>query len=296
MKKTIALLMFFTMIFFTSCGIKTDSNASTDVSDTMNDIEVLFSGEVSDSGSYTIINEYEPWSNENLLVHDREGAPSEMTVVFNGKEYAGKYSLSANAYYADHVYDHYDFDGGWFVLDPKNKELKEISLPNSGKGNLKAKDLEGEAKSLAAQYIDIDEYELSITEEYPPLIEFSFKKTVHGQNTSAILIITYGSNGELANFGLSMCDEFDKALAKYSDDELSQLIDRYTSQDALELVKEKLDSCCGNYYNFDIRNKVLFVMDTGDLAMVYEIVVDYRTDEEDGSYSIESEEINIILH
>ena len=182
------------------------------------------------------------------------------------------------------------------MLDPKNKELKEISLPNSGKGNLKAKDLEGEAKSLAAQYIDIDEYELSITEEYPPLIEFSFKKTVHGQNTSAILIITYGSNGELANFGLSMCDEFDKALAKYSDDELSQLIDRYTSQDALELVKEKLDSCCGNYYNFDIRNKVLFVMDTGDLAMVYEIVVDYRTDEEDGSYSIESEEINIILH
>lgn len=156
--------------------------------------------------------------------------------------------------------------------------------------------MEEEAKALAAQYINIDEYELSITEEYPPLIEFSFKKIVHGQKTSAMLIISYGSNGELANFGLSMCDEFDEALAKYSDDELSHLIDRYTSEDALEMIKEKIKSCCGDYYNYDIRDSVLFVMDSGDLAMVYEIVVDYRTDDADGSYSIESEEINIILH
>ena len=285
MRKLIAVILAICMIFgLCSCGAYGSSQGR--------DRRLVareISGVLSDSIYGGVhVNEYDQWSYEKMNMHENKNAPRTMTVSFDGIEYTGTYTHSVVDTYNNYESDEYIFGrGGWFKVISGTNKVHQIVLPlpeppagdavESGKGRAKAME-------IAGNYIDINEYELTVESNIYYDV-YRFKKQIDGV-ICANLAVLMEKDGDLSAFDYLIVDEYNEIRAKYSDTEIKEAIARLTSEEADKLCEAKIEKA----YSYDnmlsresnLLYRYLVLLDDGSLGIMNEFDVNITIPTDDG--------------
>ncbi len=167
--------------------------------------------DAADGGKHA--SEFELWSAENQNSHQDSAAPETISVTFNGKTYNGSYLRSYTTppnLYASH---RYKADGAFFTINGDTNELSTI-LPAWEPLMLASKSREeccAMADAIVANYIDIADYKLEITESSihsNVIYDFHYYREVSGYRTADSLNISIDGNGNVVYFGMQMIGSF----------------------------------------------------------------------------------------
>lgn len=222
MKKCVALILSFLLVL-ACCGC--NNHSAKDVAcyllSSSNSLAV-------DASKYlTDASESKWW---NGIGFQSDSAKKEMTVEFQGKTYTGSYSCSYYDTYNSFATDYYDGEDGLeFGINAVNGKLVYINLKTLSffeeepllpeKPGIEDESAEI-AKEVAAQFVDISEYEFvsSYVTPYQPdegqepsmsFYTYTYWKIINGERSSAYVTVQVTSKGNIASVVVGDTDAFE---------------------------------------------------------------------------------------
>ena len=231
--------------------------------------EISAAADQSDTGTHT--GAYSLWTGAQCAMDQDPSAPRSRAISFDGISYTGSYWYSTTELYDTYASDFYQFDGGWFSVRAGTEELASLALLTPPQGdNLYQWEIQAEAVRLAEQYIDPADYQLTASFD-GTIHTFRFRRMVGTLPTCAEVSVGIYADGTLGTFCRKMTGEMDAALERIGFGAAETLAGRLSSQEALQAVEKKLNQTYSQLDAFDMDEKTLVLLETGDLGLACRI-------------------------
>ncbi|MCD7943966.1 MAG: hypothetical protein LUH43_03635 [Clostridia bacterium] len=227
--------------------------------------------------------DYSLWSNENTSRYANLSAPETYTVTFDGTEYEGEYLYSYIYGYNTYVSDYYDIDNGKFAVNAQSGEIVYMQRFYDGDDNENACVYTVEqcteiATSFAEEYIDVDEYEIKIIET-SLFTGCYFIKTIDGiESWDQIGVVVSKVVGKVELFMCGMLSSYDASTASTAS--LTDSVSALTSENATSALETKLDAIYGEYKSYEVQNRILAKLASGDVCLISYVSVEVNEGDE----------------
>ena len=213
-----------------------------------------------------------PWKTANI---DSQSSSPEKTktIIFDGKTYTGNYIYSSTDRFNTHRSNYYEFDGGHFSVNESTNKMDSIVFTVLDAGKVSSTDCESEAFRIASQYININDYELSVTsDEFNH--GFQFVRYIDGVETGARLSVIISTTGKLHGMNYTMIDELDAYIKEHGRSDMEATVNLFSSKSSKSLVEKIIDENYDNNAGCSIPSGIRIVSTDGQLGMYYEVKVD----------------------
>lgn len=241
-------------------------------------------------GTYEALytHEFQIWSTELVNSFESTNASKTLDVEFDGNTYSGEYAYSVFFEFDTYRTDFYNMEQGWFEVNSSNNKITDIVFTNtSDGGSITAEECEAEALRIANQFIDVSKYEMTVkTDEF--FHSFSFEMKIAGLNTCARCYMLFSKSGELVEFSLSMTDEMEEILDSGNINAAERNVKWLTSEGAEFVLANKIRISNPNMDKYEIIDKTVILLENGEVAVAYTVVITEFDVEEDTGYVIES--------
>ena len=295
MKKliTLALIMLFLISLFSGCSQKQKTpnpniNTDPDVNSAADAFTLYNVSEEKDTAGENSSVENSPlWTLTKSTAQGNDAAQS-ITVTFDGKSYTGEYWYSAVMRHTPYTSHYYLFPEGWFSVKSTTAEVDCIlfALPSQTSGNKSAEDCKATAVTLASQYINVDDYKLTI-ETTENLHAYSFERYVEDMRTEAYLSVGIDKDGKVVSFSFGSTKELDAALAKMDKEELKERLALYTSDEVVSAIRKEQIELSEKDAQIKLSDPCMVVLENGDIGVMYDVTIDVVEQKEDGEMHME---------
>ncbi|MCD7783732.1 MAG: hypothetical protein LUI15_07605 [Firmicutes bacterium] len=227
--------------------------------------------------------DYSLWSDENTSRYANLSAPETYTVTFDGTEYEGEYLYSYIYGYNTYTSDYYDIDNGKFAVNAQSGEIVYMQRFYDGDDNENACVYTVEqcteiATSFAEEYIDVDEYEIKIIET-SLFTGCYFIKTIDGiESWDQIGVVVSKVVGKVELFMCGMLSSYDASTASTAS--LTDSVSALTSENATSALETKLDAIYGEYESYEVQNRILAKLASGDVCLISYVSVEVNEGDE----------------
>ena len=215
-------------------------------------------------------------------------APQIITVTFDGKSYTGEYWYSAVMRHAPYTSYYYLFSEGWFSVKSTTAEVDSIvfALPSQASENKSAEECKATAVTLASQYINVDDYKLTIetTENFHA---YSFERYVEDMRTESYLSVTIDKEGKIVSFSFGSTKELDAALAKLDKEGLKERLALYTSDEVVSAIRKEQIELSEKDVQIKLGDPFIVVLENSDIGVMYDVTTDVIEQNEDGELHTE---------
>ena len=247
----------------------------------------------SDSGNISVEQVGDiPWKTAST---DTQSAVPEKTktIIFDGKSYTGNYIYSSTNRFNTHMSNYYEFDGGHFSVSESSNKLDSIVFTVLDAGESSSAECETEALRIASQYINIDDYKLSVTsDEFNH--GFQFVRYINGVETGARFSVIMSTTGKLHGMNYTMIDELEECIKDKGLSQIEATASLFSSKSSESLVQKTIDDNYDNNAGYSIPNGILIVSTDGQLGMYYEVKIDLAP-VKDGEYLMQSSAIAQVI-
>lgn len=216
---------------------------------------------------------YPFWSHENRAGHLDESAPQTMTITFNGQTYTGTYDetyVRRYATYLEHVYRFENARGyaSEFTVHAETDELMYIRFDSASELKISEEKAEKIAFAVADQYINRDEYILTV-EKSDLAIRYHYDKYIGGVKTSEYFIVSVTGEGEILDISKCNLGAFPSEQEKLSAGNL-QKFETLSKDIGKKFAIEQAEKICTGYVaDKMIEEKKLVALENGEIGMVY---------------------------
>ena len=128
-------------------------------------------------------------------------------------------------------------------------------------------------EAVADRYIDRSEFELEKEEGNEGETRYHYTREIGGLKTCEWLYVGI-CNGGISSFSANMIDEFAQAIAGKTDEELKQIVEEMTGEEAIGKLEAELDHIFEEYNSYEVTDKSLVVTDDGELGVIYRVSID----------------------
>ena len=94
-------------------------------------------------------------------------------------------------------------------------------------------------------------------------------------STCEYLNVLLEKDGEMAGFGNSMTEQFDKFLSKKSATDIEKMVERFASDEAKKAIDERIPVVYPSVKSYEITGKRIVLLDDDTLGMAYTIGIDF---------------------
>ena len=204
---------------------------------------------------------------------------SRLTVVFDGKEYSGKYDhtvVNSLGMCTNHIYQGDDL---FFSIDATNGELTSIHFVYRFVDSEISDELlvscRNEAQRIAEQYIDTSYFVLEEKNEHELGMSFIYTQFVGGMKTENHLQVSFNGQGNLDTFNIYVSEGY-KLISQEGVDDTAKLVETLSSKAAEQTALNKAKSAFADIdvKKYEIREPKLYVMPDGKLVMAYSFVAE----------------------
>ena len=286
-KRNLVIVLLYTVIICL-CTTACSSSLTADLSN-ISVLEIGSSADLSDEGYDNI------WSSENCNAHSDLSAPQKMQITFNGNKFNGDYLYSYIELYNLHPSDYYDFSGGCFSVNRESGQLETIIFTNFGSGDKSVEECKKYAEEMASQYIDTSQYKLeSVSGDF--VHGYHYIKTIDGIETSDRLSVAISTSGDIATFSNFTNNGFSKTDETETSAETNNLIKKFLSPHAINMIEDKIYSIYENCSSYKIVNKKLVRLENNKLGMVYTLDIEFEpVPAENNTFDIMSARIELLV-
>ncbi len=295
MKKsiTLVLMMLFLSSLFLGCSQKQktpnpDVNTGADEKSIADAFALYNVSEEEDTAGENSSVENSPLWTLKKSTAQGNNAPQSITVTFDGKSYTGEYWYSAVMRHTPYTSHYYLFSEGWFSVKSTTAEVDCIlfALPSQTSGNKSAEECKATAVTLASQYINVDDYKLTI-ETTENLHAYSFERYVEDMRTEAYLSVGIDKDGKVVSFSFGSTKELDAALAKMDKEGLKERLALYTSDEVVSAIRKEQIELSEKDAQIKLSDPCMVVLENGDIGVMYDVTVDVVEQKEDGEMHME---------
>lgn len=200
------------------------------------------------------------------------------SIIFNGGTvYTAKYRNSEIARATNYQTDYYHIGRIEFAVNHETGELTDLLAGEETGGNMTADDCSDKADHIAKQYLNIDEFEKTVTTDY--FHTFEYIRYIDGIRTSERFHIAFTTAGDFIYCGYTMQGAFDEFITPENLENTLIAVNAMNHEDALTALENKLKSDYPNYASHIIDDQKLTVLDDGSLATFFGVTVNLDSDD-----------------
>ena len=266
--KRIIIELIICILLLSACSVNIDGKATSVAA-----YEINIAQDNIDYGHHA--DEYALWSSEKRTEHVRLDASKNVSVECNGKTINGEYKYTIRELFTTYETDCYERDKDWFEVEASSGKLLSAGTYSiTSTGDKTEKECYTIAADIASKYINIKEYDLTVSTDGKTIYSFVFKRYVDGVETCAMFSVVITSAGEVVQISRRMNEEMSDAL-NANVEGINDIIRALCSDNAENAVKDKVREIYKDAggYSFEIKNRILVLLEDGSFGLVYVIDV-----------------------
>ena len=209
------------------------------------------------------------WSYEQVNPHEDKQAAARAEGVFNGEVFSGRYEYSAMTEGNLYISDTYSGVNGMFSINRSTGEIDSV-FPLGGVSieNPDRTAYEKLARDVAKQYIDIDEYTLTVDDKGEGIWAFHYFRVIDGMTAWDGLDIVM-DGGRVVAFAKYMTEEFAEGLRRIGEDKVKAFIESAQSEEGKKAIEDKITWGGKRKASFEPESVNLVLLPGDHLGVLY---------------------------